>query len=93
MATNVPFLLDWPSALAPAPSLTRLGRPRRPGYFARLWERYRAWRAQRETARLLHSLDADALRDIGISPHEIESVVYADGHDRIRQYDADWWRK
>jgi uncharacterized protein YjiS (DUF1127 family) len=91
MTNDVPFLLDWPTALAPTPSLFRPRR--RPGLFARLWDRYRAWRAQRETVRLLHSLDGGTLRDLGISPREIESLVYGEGHDRIRQYQPDWWRK
>jgi uncharacterized protein YjiS (DUF1127 family) len=90
MANDVPFLLDWPTALAPAPSLAR---PRHPGLFARLWDRYRAWQAQRETVRQLYSLDGATLHDLGISPREIESLVYGDGHDRIRQYQPDWWRK
>jgi uncharacterized protein YjiS (DUF1127 family) len=93
MATDFPFLLDWPTALAPAPSLAQLGRARHRGLFARLWDRYRAWQAQRETVRQLYSLDSGTLRDLGISPREIESLVYGDGHDRIRQYQPDWWRK
>jgi uncharacterized protein YjiS (DUF1127 family) len=66
--------------------------PLRQGVVARLWARFRAWQAQRETIRLLYSVDSATLRELGISPREIESLVYGDGADRLRSYDRDWWR-
>ncbi|HLN09536.1 MAG TPA: DUF1127 domain-containing protein [Xanthobacteraceae bacterium] len=65
----------------------------RPGLFRRLWMRLCAWQAQRLTLRLLHSLDSATLRDLGITPHEIESLVYSVTEDRLRHYDANWWRR
>jgi hypothetical protein len=40
--------------------------------------------------RLLNRVDAATLRDLGIT--DIESAVYGDPRDRIRGYDANWWR-
>ena len=68
-------------------------RPLRQGFLARLWARVRAWQAQRETIRLLYSVDSATLRELGISPREIESLVYGDSSDRLRGYDRNWWRK
>jgi uncharacterized protein YjiS (DUF1127 family) len=65
---------------------------RRSGLLTRLWSRFCAWQAQRLTLRLLHSLDDATLRDLGISPIEIESLVYGSDEDRARRYDANWWR-
>jgi hypothetical protein len=53
--------------------------------------RFLAWRARQATLRLLHSLDAATLRDLGLT--DIESEVYGDVRDRMRGYDANWWRK
>ena len=53
--------------------------------------RFLAWRAQQATLRLLRSLDAATLRDLGLT--DIESEIYGDPRDRIRGYDANWWRK
>jgi uncharacterized protein YjiS (DUF1127 family) len=50
-----------------------------------------AWRAQRETVRILSSVDSATLRDLGIA--NIESEVYGDPKDRMRGYDPTWWRK
>ncbi len=47
--------------------------------------------AQRETIRLLNSVDPATLRDLGIT--DIESQVYGDPTDRIRGYDRDWWKR
>jgi len=55
------------------------------GRFAGLWRSYLDRRARRATVRILHSLDARTLRDIGISPAEIESLVYGRG-DHLRSY-------
>jgi uncharacterized protein YjiS (DUF1127 family) len=59
----------------------------------RLWTRLRSWRAQRETVRQLHSVDSATLRELGISPEEIEGLVYGRHDDLVRRYDPDWWRK
>ena len=59
----------------------------------RLWTRFRSWRAQRETVRQLHSVDSATLRELGISPEEIEGLVYRSHDDLVRRYDPDWWRK
>jgi uncharacterized protein YjiS (DUF1127 family) len=59
---------------------------------ARLWERYQEWRARRETIRQLHGLDARMLRDLDITPREIESLVNTDGRGRTHKYDRHWWR-
>jgi len=60
------------------------------GLLRRLWARFCAWQAQRLTIRLLHSLDGATLRDLGITPYEIESLVYGDTRERQRSYDASW---
>jgi uncharacterized protein YjiS (DUF1127 family) len=49
-----------------------------------------AWRAQRETLRVLSSLDAATLRDLGLT--DIESAVYGAPQDRVRGYDPRWWQ-
>jgi uncharacterized protein YjiS (DUF1127 family) len=51
------------------------------------WRRYWMRRAQRATVLILQSLDDRTLRDIGISPSEIESCVYSKTADRRRPYD------
>ncbi|HKS64796.1 MAG TPA: hypothetical protein VJT13_24060 [Xanthobacteraceae bacterium] len=56
-----------------------------------LMNRYLAWRARQVTLRLLSSLDAATLRDLGLA--DVESQVYGDPADRMRGYDRDWWRK
>ena len=61
------------------------------GALQRMASRFLAWRAQRETVRLLNSVDAATLRDLGIS--DIESVVYGNPEGHKRHYDPDWWRK
>jgi len=50
------------------------------------WRRYWMQRAQRATVLILQSLDDRTLRDIGISPSEIESCVYGEVPDRRRPY-------
>lgn len=44
----------------------------------------RKWRERRATLRLLHSLDARMLRDIGISRDEIHFCVYGTPDNRAR---------
>ena len=53
--------------------------------------RFLAWRARRITLRLLSSLDAATLRDLGLT--DIESEVYGEPQDRMRGYDSNWWRR
>ena len=75
-------LAGWPEpARASAPLAT----------FARLVTRILAWRAQRETLRLLNRVDGATLRDLGIT--DIESAVYGDPSDRMRGYDRNWWKR
>ena len=66
------------------------GKPGR-GALSRLATRFLAWKAQRETVRLLNAVDAATLRDLGIT--DIESQVYGDPSDRMRGYDRNWWRR
>ena len=89
---DLPSHDGWQLALAPLagwPETAARSRPLRT--FQQLAARFLAWRAQRETVRLLNSVDAGTLRDLGIT--DIESVVYGDPRDRMRGYDANWWRK
>ena len=53
---------------------------------AGMWRAYLDRRARRATVRILQSLDARTLKDIGISRTEIDSLVYSDRSDRIRRY-------
>jgi len=88
-------MIDVPSqylALAPLggwPEAARVSTSR--GTFSRLAARFTAWRAQRETLRLLSQVDRATLRDLGIS--DIESAVYGDPSDRMRGYDPNWWKR
>ena len=75
-------LAGWPEAARASDS---------PGTFSQLATRFLAWRAQRETLRLLNKVDGATLRDLGIT--DIESAVYGDPADRMRGYDRNWWRK
>lgn len=83
---------DWSSALAPLAGFPEVARQnRREGVLQRLATRYFAWRARRETVRMLNALDGATLRDLGIT--DIESQVYGAPEGRRRGYQADWWRK
>ena len=88
-------MIDVPSqylALAPLggwPEAARVSTSR--GTFSRLAARFMAWRAQRETLRLLSQVDRATLRDLGIS--DIESAVYGDPSDRMRGYDRNWRKR
>lgn len=78
---------------SPAPAVDAAHRlsPRAGGVgslVARAWRAYWDWRVRRTTVLLLHSLDRRTLRDIGIDPSEIQSVVYDAGRDRRRRFDA-----
>src|SRR5262245_4821699 len=76
-------LANWPHAARPARRFHRIVRE--------LVTRFLAWRAQQATLRLLRSLDAATLRDLGIT--DAESAVYGDPRDRVRGYDANWWHE
>lgn len=92
--TEVSRLPGWADALAPLAGWPEEDhQTHRYGIVARVWDRFRAWRARRETLRALYSLDNGTLRDLGITPREIDSLVYGDSSDRIRGYDPDWWRR
>ena len=82
----------WQLALAPMAGWPEIAAPARPlGRLKRLAARFLAWRAQRETLRILNAVDAATLRDLGIN--DIESVVYGAPEGHKRNYDPDWWRK
>lgn len=57
----------------------------------RLTTRFLAWRARQATLRLLSTLDAATLRDLGLT--DIESEVHGDPSDRMRGYDRNWWKR
>ncbi len=81
----------WTLALAPFAGWPEAAVPARPvGRLNDLATRFLTWRAQRATLRALRAVDAATLRDLGIS--DIESAVYGDPRDRMRGYDANWWR-
>ena len=80
----------WAIALAPLAGWPEA--QRRPlGALQRLATRFLAWRAQRETVRLLNSVDPLTLRDLGIT--DVESVVYGAPEGHKRNYDPDWWKR
>jgi uncharacterized protein YjiS (DUF1127 family) len=68
----------------PFPASPALG-SRLAAWTSALWQSYVDRRTQRATVRILESLDARTLKDIGISPGEIQSVVYG-RNDRRRYY-------
>jgi len=80
-----------PARLAVWPE--RAGRPanRIGNAICALLARFLAWRARQLTLRLLSSLDAATLRDLGIT--YVESAVYGDPQGRKRGYQPDWWRR
>ncbi|MEA2910926.1 MAG: hypothetical protein QOJ15_3007 [Bradyrhizobium sp.] len=89
--------LDWTAALAPLAGWPEAATTRDcrdgadGGAFRHLVTRFLVWRAQRETVRILSSVDSATLRDLGIA--DIESEVYGDPKDRMRGYDPCWWRR
>jgi len=86
---DLPSQNGWQLALAPLAGWPEVAtKPR--SLMRELVSRFLAWRAQRETLRLLKRVDAATLRDLGIT--DIESAVYGDPRDRLRGYDANWWR-
>jgi uncharacterized protein YjiS (DUF1127 family) len=87
-------LLDWSGSSTVIATTRKAGvLPPRLEVLRHAWERFRGWQAQRQTVRLLRSVDGATLRDLGISPLEIEGLVYGGGDDRTRRYDSNWWRK
>jgi uncharacterized protein YjiS (DUF1127 family) len=91
---NASGLLGWSGSSTAVTTTSKAGVPLRILEVVRhLWERFRGWQAQRQTVRLLHSVDGATLRDLGISLLEIEGLVYGSGDDRKRHYDSNWWRK
>jgi len=80
----------WSVALAPFAGWPET-RKQRSGVLSGLATRFFAWRARRETVRVLHSVDAATLRDLGIT--DIESVVYGAAEGHKRHYDPDWWKR
>jgi uncharacterized protein YjiS (DUF1127 family) len=87
-------LHDWSTALAPLAGWPEAAtRTRRAGALERLWTGFRRWQAQRTTVRLLNSLDDATLKDLAISPRDVEWLVYGDRNGRMRGYDRDWWRR
>ena len=88
---DLPSHDGWQWALAPLAGWPEhVTRPWPPNLLQRLASRFLVWRAQRETLRLLNRVDPATLRDLGIT--DIESAVYGDPRDRLRGYDANWWR-
>jgi uncharacterized protein YjiS (DUF1127 family) len=82
----------WQLALAPFAGWPEIARQAEPtSALTRLATRFLAWKAQRETVRLLNAVDRATLRDLGIT--DIESQVYGDPSDRMRGYDRNWWRR
>ena len=82
----------WQLALAPFAGWPETATQSRPvGALRQMTTRFLAWRARRETVRLLNAVDAATLRDLGIT--DIESAVYGAPEGRKRRYDPDWWRK
>ena len=80
----------WQLALAPLAGWPET-RTRRSGTLSGLVTRFLAWRARRETVRMLNAVDAATLRDLGIT--DVELVVYGAPEGRKRRYDPDWWKK
>ncbi|NJO22671.1 MAG: DUF1127 domain-containing protein [Sphingomonadales bacterium] len=60
------------------------------GLGMRAWTTWRHKRAQQKTVRILSGLDCRTLKDIGVAPGEIESIVYGNPRDRIRPYRDGW---
>ena len=78
-----------PASFAGRPQAAQPGSRLR-GALLELVTRFLAWRAREATRRLLSSLDAATLRDLGLT--DIESEICGDPRDRMRGYDPNWWR-
>ncbi len=91
--TQVPSPDQWLMALAPLAGWPEAAaESHRFPALRRLWTRFCTWYARRATERVLSALDRDTLKDLGIAPSEIASLVYGED-DRSRHYDENWWRK
>lgn len=89
---DLPSQDGWQWALAPLAGWPEtVTKPRPFALLQELASRFLAWRARRVTLALLKRVDAASLRDLGIT--DIESAVYGDPRDRLRGYDANWWRR
>ena len=88
---HLPGQDGWHWALAPLGGWPDAARRAPLSALQQLAMRFLAWRAQRETVRLLNSVDTATLRDLGIS--DVESVVYGAPEGRKRRYDPDWWKR
>jgi uncharacterized protein YjiS (DUF1127 family) len=80
-----------PARLAVWPERARRPASRIGNAICALLARFLAWRARQMTLRLLSSLDAATLRDLGLT--DVESAVYGDPQGRMRGYEPDWWTK
>ena len=63
------------------------------GILKAAWHAYRDWRARKATLEILRHLDGRTLRDIGVYPSEIESLINSKCGERKRWYDANWHRR
>jgi uncharacterized protein YjiS (DUF1127 family) len=90
--TQLPLSDQWLMALAPLAGWPDAAPVRRESRIARLWTRFATWYARRATERALEALDRATLKDLGIAPSEIASLVHGTKGDRTRRYDEDWWR-
>jgi uncharacterized protein YjiS (DUF1127 family) len=91
-------VLDIRTGISPLVPVCLPARPEKAGLarrianaFGALLTRYLAWRARQVTLRVLSSLDAATLRDLGIT--DIESAVNGAPQGRARGYEPDWWRR
>jgi uncharacterized protein YjiS (DUF1127 family) len=91
--TQLPSPDQWLIALAPFAGWPDAVPARHEPRVARLWTRFCTWYARRATERALESLDRATLKDLGIAPSEIASLVHGKKGDRTRRYDECWWRK
>jgi uncharacterized protein YjiS (DUF1127 family) len=60
------------------------------GFGTRAWSAWQRRREQKRTVHILSTLDGRTLKDIGVDPSEIESVVYGNPSERVRPYGKDW---
>jgi uncharacterized protein YjiS (DUF1127 family) len=60
------------------------------GWLKRAFWAFNDYQARRATREMLRALDGRTLKDIGLDPDEIDSVVFSEQDDRMRRYDAKW---